>query len=91
MLALGVLVFAASCERERGVEDPDPTPDGAVDRAKIDESGQSVPPGQDAVARAQSALAAGDANDPMLRMNLGDAYRALGQDEAALCKNNHQI
>ena len=70
MLALSVLLLAVSCEGERG-----------VDRAAIDGSSESA---QEAVFRAQSALAAGDPNDPMLRMNLGNAYRTLGQDEAAL-------
>lgn len=49
-----------------------------------DEAGESALPGENAVSRAQSALTAGDPNDPMLRMRLGDAYRELGQDEAAL-------
>ena len=84
MLALGVLLLAVACGSERGMDGLAPTPDEAVDRAGVDESGASVPQGQDAVSRAQSALATGDPNDPMLRMRLGDAYRALGQDDAAL-------
>ena len=47
-------------------------------------AGESVLRGENAVSRAQTALAAGDPNDPMLRMRLGDAYRELGKDEAAL-------
>lgn len=54
------------------------TPDQLID------AGESVRRGENAVSRAKSALAAGNPNDPMLRMDLGDAYRAMGQDEAAL-------
>lgn len=49
-----------------------------------DEAGESALRVENAVSRAQSALASGDPNDPMLRMRLGDAYREAGQDEAAL-------
>ena len=49
-----------------------------------DEAGESALRSENAVSRAQSALAAGDPNDPMLRKDLGNAYREMGQDEAAL-------
>lgn len=49
-----------------------------------DQAGESGLQRENAVSRAQAALAAGNPNDPTLRMRLGDAYRELGQDEAAL-------
>ena len=49
-----------------------------------DEAAESALRSENAVSRAQSALAAGDPNDPMLRKNLGNAYREMGLDEAAL-------
>jgi len=49
----------------------------------IDE-GESVLRGENAVARAQAALAEGDPNDPVLRTRLADAYAELGQDAEAL-------
>ena len=44
----------------------------------------SVIAGDNAVIRAQRALAQGDDNDPMLRMRLADAYRELGRNDEAL-------
>lgn len=49
-----------------------------------DQAGESALRGENAVSRALEALAAGDPKDPTLRMRLGDAYREMGQDEAAL-------
>ena len=57
---------------------------GLLLAVSCDEAGESALRGENAVTRAQAALAAGDANDPMLRMRLGRAYGELGQDDAAL-------
>ncbi|MDE0053285.1 MAG: thioredoxin fold domain-containing protein [Gammaproteobacteria bacterium] len=40
--------------------------------------------GENAIARAQAALAAGNPEDPSLRSRLADAYAELGQDQNAL-------
>ena len=49
----------------------------------IDE-GEIILLGENAVDRAQRALAKGDPDDPMLRSRLGDAYVEMGRDEDAL-------
>lgn len=44
----------------------------------------SVIAGENSVTRARRNLAQGDENDPMLRMQLGDAYKEMGRNEEAL-------
>ena len=48
------------------------------------EDGKSALRGENAIARAQAALAAGNPEDPSLRSRLADAYAELGQDQDAL-------
>ena len=57
---------------------------GKKDSEEFLELSASVIAGDNAVIRAQRALAQGDENDPMLRMELGDAYREMSRYDEAL-------
>ena len=48
------------------------------------EDSESALRGENAIARARAALAAGNPEDPQLRSTLADAYAELGQDQDAL-------
>ncbi|MCY3621390.1 MAG: thioredoxin family protein [Gammaproteobacteria bacterium] len=57
---------------------------GKKDSEEFLELSASVIAGDNAVIRAQRTLAQGDENDPMLRMQLADAYREMGRYDEAL-------
>lgn len=57
---------------------------GKKDSEEFLELSASVIAGDNTVIRAQRTLAQGDANDPMLRMRLGDAYREMSRYDDAL-------